>query len=79
MVHSLPGELDLMLRKWNAGSIYTAGDVDSLVRALDLYFDTPEQIRCQSIAVHELASQHFDRGVTYSGMAAFLESILPSK
>ena len=79
MVHSLPGELDLMVRKWNAGSIYTAGDVDSLVRSLDLYSDTPEQIRCQSIAVHELARQHFDRGVTYSDMAAFLESILPSK
>ena len=65
----LGGELGDLLRKWNAGSGYNEGDVDSLHATFEGYSTELAQLNRQSLNVRKMAEALFDRKKTYPALA----------
>jgi glycosyltransferase involved in cell wall biosynthesis len=67
----LGGELNDLLKQWNAGSEYNEGDVESLHAAFEKYSDLG-LLKQQSLNARKMAETLFDRKRSYAELAAFI-------
>lgn len=78
MIHSLPGELEALVDQYQAGTIYSVGNVDSLKGTIATYLNDAEQVVRHSSGAMELAAERFDRSHTYQAFASFLADLADS-
>ena len=72
MLSCLGGELDNLLKQWNAGSEYEEGDAASLQAAFEKYSTDLGILKQQSLNAQKMAEDLFDREKTYAALAAFI-------
>ena len=72
IISCLEGELNQLLSKWDAGSTYQEGNVDSLRSAFEKYSSNPNLLQKQTRNAHILAGKLFDRETTYTKLAEFI-------
>lgn len=65
VINSLPGEAQDLINSANAGTTYTAGEVEQLVESMLNYLLKPELLRQHRQGARKLGESAFDRGVTY--------------
>jgi glycosyltransferase involved in cell wall biosynthesis len=75
LVNSLPGELAALMERYNAGLGYTAGDADSLARAIAALADDRRRLFEMRQGARRLAEREFDREKTYAAFADWIETI----
>ena len=75
LVNSLPGELSALIDEHRAGLDYTAGDPESLVRALSVFSKDRSLLQACRQGATRLAEACFDREKTYPRFARWLESM----
>jgi glycosyltransferase involved in cell wall biosynthesis len=75
LVNSLPGELAEMIADYSAGVSYSAGDASSLATVLGELAGDRRRLLGLRQGSRRLAAERFDREVTYSRFALWLESL----
>jgi len=75
LVNSLPGELERFVADYRAGLPYTAGNADSLARAIATLAGDRRRLLDLRHGSRRLAEAEFDREKTYASFADWLEGI----
>jgi glycosyltransferase involved in cell wall biosynthesis len=75
IINSISGELNDLLEKYHAGIFYNAGDIGSLMKAMQFYLDNQEIILIQGENSRKLAEDLFDRDKNYPIFAEFIENV----
>ncbi|MFM8702773.1 MAG: glycosyltransferase WbuB, partial [Planctomycetia bacterium] len=75
LVNSLPGELERFVTDHQAGVSYTAGNAESLARAVASLAGDRRRMLAMRQGSRRLAESQFDREKTYARFADWLEGI----
>jgi glycosyltransferase involved in cell wall biosynthesis len=74
IINSIPGELAILLQKYDAGDYYHAGDANSLANLMLDYLNNPDKVLIQGRNARKLAEALFDRERTYPTLVEFMEA-----
>ena len=72
MLSCLGGELNDLLKQWNAGSEYNEGNAASLQAAFKNYSTDMDLLKQKSLNARKMAEALFDRKRTYPELAEFI-------
>jgi glycosyltransferase involved in cell wall biosynthesis len=75
IVSGVGGELEKLLRAYDAGVCYRAGDPADLARQLDALLGDQERARVMGRHARRLCSEQLDRAQTYPRLVALLEEL----
>jgi glycosyltransferase involved in cell wall biosynthesis len=75
LVNSLPGELAALIESHSAGMPYTAGDGQSLARAITALAADRRRLLEMRHAARRMAAAEFDRDRTYPRFADWIETL----
>jgi glycosyltransferase involved in cell wall biosynthesis len=75
LVNSLPGELQDMIDRYDAGVGYAAGDAASLAQAITGLASDRRRLFAMRQAARRLAERELDREQTYAAFADWIETI----
>ena len=76
IINSIPGELQKVLDENQAGLYYKAGDMSSLVEAIEFILNNEQRRKEMSINARRLAEQNYDRNKIYPKVIPFLEELI---
>jgi len=76
IINSISGELHNVINKNQAGLNYKAGDMSSLVEAIELMINNKEKRRMMGINARRLVEQNYDRNKIYPKLITFLEELI---
>jgi glycosyltransferase involved in cell wall biosynthesis len=75
MVNSLPGELTELIRRYDSGLSYKAGDASSLASAIASLAADPVKLLAMRQAARRMSEAEFDREKTYLKFADWIETV----
>lgn len=76
VINSIQGELQDVLRRFDAGVFYKSGDSASLVDAINILLNDEERRKRMAYNARQLVEEKYDRNKTYPTIIPFFEKVL---